>query len=825
MLLKQVFLICCFGIIYCNTAFCQNQIAAWHLDETAGMQTMEAMSGNTFTVKNDYPKTAAEWGQGVNANALRFNGYATWVEGTFSTTLPSQMITLSAWIAPDAYPLNSAAIFTNASLSGGGMYLAIDKFGRLEAGATVNGQFVKKTSTQKIQLWEWSSVAVTIDAAAGAIYGYINGVQVLQQNTAPGLLSWPSLNLVKIGKFHTQSLAGIYETGLFCGLIDDVKIVDQSLSANQLTTIYQNELPQSAPAMAIPTSRFDGDPHRPIFHSIPAANWMNEPHGLIYFNGLYHIFYQKNGNGPYWGRLNWGHQTSPDLVTWTEQKIVLSPDPDTYDKEGCWSGCSFAADGKAFIMYTGVDGATAQMCVAEGNTDASEYQKFSGNPVVLNPPAPYTPNDFRDPYIWEEAGIFYMVIGTGNSVGGAALLYKSTDHVNWQYLYPLKRGINNADNSGVFWELPAFMTFGNKRVFTAQPVPHNGVSARILYWTGNFENEYFTPDQSQPKQLEPGDALLGVTSTTDTLGRTIAIGIIPDILPDFEQRKNGWANTCSLPRIWSLSSDGTTLLQKPLPELEKLRGEHHHLEQVDATDGQAGLLAGIQGRYLEINTTIDPGTAKKAGLSIATSPDGFEKTNIYWDIMAGIVVIDRIHSSINSNAPSSFLTANLPQTSGQPLNFHIFLDGSVLEVFINDERALSTRIYPEKPESTGLELYVTGGTATFTNVDIWNMKNMHDPSVTATKTPVVLKKNTIEQVYPNPSSGSFFVAVNLPDQGEVYTRLINTLGGTVTFQSLGQLDSGAHLLSFDQPNLPAGIYFLQILFGEEFSFAKIYIVK
>jgi hypothetical protein len=122
-------------------------------------------------------------------------------------------------------------------------------------------------------------------------------------------------------------------------------------------------------------------------------------------------------------------------------------------------------------------------------------------------------------------------------------------------------------------------------------------------------------------------------------------------------------------------------------------------------------------------------------------------------------------------------------------------------------------------------LYVTGGAATFTNVDIWNMKNMHDPSVTATKIPVALKKNTIEQVYPNPSSGSFWAAINLADHGEVYTRLINTLGETVILQSLGQLDSGPHLLFFDQSIIPAGIYFLQILIGEISSFTKIYIVK
>lgn len=789
----------------------QTPLAVWHFNETAGLQAQETMGGTAFAVRNDYPKQQAEWLPAASANGLRFNGYATWVEGTLTTAMPAQQVTISAWVAPEVWPMNTAAFFTNVNLSGGGAYLAVDKFGRMEVGATVNGFFTKKTSAQKIPLWQWSYVVLTVDGAAGKMRGYLNGILVLEQNTPTGLLNWAAPNAVKIGKFHNQTLSGIYETGLFCGLIDEVKIYDTALSQDELATIFSSENPSSPPNMAVPASRFDGDLHRPIFHAIPAANWMNEPHGLIFHNGLYHIFYQKNGNGPYWGRLNWGHQTSPDLVTWTEQKVVLSPDPDGYDKEGCWSGVSFSDGGKAYIMYTGVDGATAQMCLAESNADASEYQKLTANPVVLAPPAPYTSNDFRDPFIWQENGIFYMIIGTGNSTGGAALLYKSTDHLTWQYLYPLKKGVQATDQSGVFWEVPMFLNFGGKRVFTAQPVPYNGVPARILYWTGSFENEFFTADQTPPKQLEPGDALLGVTTTTDAAGRTIAIGIIPDILPGVEQRKNGWANLMSLPRVWSLSTDGTTLLQKPLPELDKLRGANHHFDHLEAAAGQTNLLPGIEGRHIEIRTTMDPGMASKAGIVVAKSADGTERTRIYWDVVAGILVVDRTHSSIHSNAPKSFLTANLSQAPGQPLDLHIFLDGSVLEVFINHETALSTRIYPEKPGSIGLDLFAEGGTATFQHLDIWDMKSMLDPTVQVSETPEFLKKNAIEKVFPNPTTGAFWVGVNLPQAGNVTARLLNVLGKTVAVQSFGKMGAGSATLAFRENTLPAGAYFLQIL--------------
>lgn len=751
----------------------------------------------------------AEWMPAASANGLRFNGYATWVEGNLTTAMPQNQATITAWVAPEVWPFSTAAIFTNQSLSGGGAYLGIDKFGRLEISATVNGAIFKKTSTEKIPVWQWSQIAMSIDGGAGKLRGYLNGNLILELNTALGTLNWASPNAVKIGKFHVQTTTGIYETGLFCGLIDEVKIFANALTQSELFAIFQQEKPLTPPDLSIPASRFDGDLHRPIFHAIPPANWMNEPHGLVFYNGLYHIFYQKNGNGPYWGRLNWGHQTSPDLVTWTEQKVVLAPDPDGYDKEGCWSGSSFTADGKAWIMYTGVDGATAQMCLAE-TSNGIDYQKFTFNPVVQNPPAPYTSNDFRDPFVWQENGIYYMIIGTGNATGGAALLYKSTDYKTWQYLYPIKKGVAATDFSGLFWELPAFFDFGTKRVFTAQPVPSNGVPARILYWTGTFENEYFTADSLKPKQLEPGDALLGVTTTTDTLGRTIAIGIIPDILPDVEQRKNGWAHLMSLPRVWSISADGGTLVQKPLPELTKLRGENHHFENLAVVANQTDFLTGTEGRHLEIRTTIDPGTATKIGVVLAKSADNSEYTRIYWNLTTGLLVIDRTKSSINAAAPNSFLTTPIPQ-NGQPLDLHIFLDGSVLEVFINEEKALSTRIFPEKPGSTGLDLFAEGGTATFPNLDIWEMKNMHDPTVTSVETPDLIKKNVLENVFPNPSGGSFFIKINLPRAGNVSAQLFDVSGKTVALEPFGRQEAGISTLIFSPKNLPRGTYFLQIL--------------
>jgi beta-fructofuranosidase len=802
-----------FSLLLSVKSVAQTPIAHWHFDENAGLMTKENNSQINFVINNQFPKSESERVNGVKNNALRFNGYATWVEGNLTTTLPSNEMTISAWVAPEVYPMSSAPFFTNIS-SNSGAYLGIDKFGRLEIGVNTNGFFNQKISTEKIALWEWSHVTLTINTTEGKIRGYINGVLVAEQNIPTIPLIWASPNSVKIGKHTAKTVSGIYETGLFCGLIDEVKIFETTLSTTQLATAFSKEKPSKLPDMSIPKSRFEGDIHRPIFHAIPPANWMNEPHGLIFFNNLYHIFYQKNGNGPYWGRLNWGHQTSPDLVTWTEQKVVLTPDAGSYDREGCWSGASMQDNGKAYIMYTGVDGGSAQMCIAEGIGDLSTYQKITNNPVVSIPPAPYTNNDFRDPYLWKENGIWYMTIGSGlggsGNSGGAALLYKSTDLFTWKYLNVLYKGYPQSDKSGIFWELPMLLNFGEKRVLTAQPVPEAGVPARILYWTGTFENEIFKADTTQPKLLEPGDNLLGVTTTTDPNGKTIAIGIVPDnLLPSVQQQK-GWANLMSLPRVWSLSADGCNLLQKPLPALEKLRGKNHHFDNLSIVAGQSNFLPSVAGRHIEIRAKIEAGTASRVGLVVAKSPDNAERTRIYWDIPFGIFQIERSNSSSNINTPKSSSSTILNISSGQLLDLHVFYDGSILEVFINEEKALSTRIYPEKMESIGLDFFAQGGTAKVQSVDIWEMKNMYDKTLFISENDTAKPTNVIENIYPNPNDGTFFLDLNLRENTKTDLKIFDVNGKNIYIKNLENQVFGKQTIALNTEKITPGVYIIQI---------------
>ena len=137
------------------------------------------------------------------------------------------------------------------------------------------------------------------------------------------------------------------------GIIDELKIWDKPLDSNYLIeNEIGNKLDRKA-ILAIPESRFKKDFNRPKYHLLPAANWTNETHGLIYYKGKYHIFNQKNGANLFLGQINWGHFSSPDLVQWTEHKPVLTPE-EGYDEIGIWSGHVVKDDkGVPLMMYTG----------------------------------------------------------------------------------------------------------------------------------------------------------------------------------------------------------------------------------------------------------------------------------------------------------------------------------------------------------------------------------------------------------------------------------------------------------------------------------------
>jgi len=512
-----------------------------------------------------------------------------------------------------------------------------------------------------------------------------------------------------IGKANGCPYIGnLFPSGVINGFLDQVAIENRCLPQAELRNRVGRTVPEADLALPI-----EGDPQRPVYHALPARAWTNEPHGLIEFAGKYHLFYQKNANGPYWGQINWGHLTSPDLLQWNDQAPALSPEPGL-DAAGCWSGSLARRGDDLAIIYTAGDGHKPSICLAT-SPDGISFSKSPHNPVIAESPAELKHPDFRDPFVWREGETYYVIIGSGiPGVGGTALLYKSADLVHWTFLHKLLQG--DKQTSGTFWEMPVFFPLNDKHVLIVCEVP-----GRASYWIGDWKHEQFSPDQIPPRRLEILNHFLSPTPYRDTQGRTLAIGIIPDTRRPREAWKAGWTHCYSVPRVLSLDEQGA-LCQSALPELARLRGTPFSFSKQRISPGQFVPLTGVRGNALEISATFTRGAASRIGFQLCRSDDGQEETTLFYDWPAGTITVDRSRSSLNPDVARTVDRGPFSLRSGESLQFHILLDHSLLEVFVNGRGTLTSRIYPTREDSDGIGLFCDGQ-VDLESLDIWQMNH------------------------------------------------------------------------------------------------------
>ncbi len=514
----------------------------------------------------------------------------------------------------------------------------------------------------------------------------------------------------------------MYDVTAINGLIDGISLIPFS---NDLS-VWKDDIAsglKKTPVLAVPETRFAGDFNRPRYHLLPAANWTNETHGLFHYRGKYHIFNQKNASSIFLGQINWGHFSSPDLIHWIEEQPALTPDT-AYDKNGIWSGHAVINDdGIPQLIYTAGGDKMGVGIAFPKDTALIEWEKYAGNPVIAEKPAEYTRTDMRDQYVWKERDVWYMIIGFGiekaDMPHGALLLYKSADLKKWNFVHLLFEGNPEMDESGIFWEMPVFKKMGDKYVLLVNRVPHNGIPARCQYWIGDFKNEKFVPDSPIPQNLEVINRLLSPSVVETPEGDVAAIAIIPDEIGEKVTYEQGWAHLYSIPRKWQLK-DGK-LCQTPHPVMKQLREEQTVYAKRALTSAKPCIVS--RGEHqLEIKATFYPGDAKRFGFTLCKNPDNSEYSMIYYDVEKRELVVDQTHSSLRAHIPLKIRKDHYRLDTTKPVEIRLFIDGSVVEGFINDEDAFTTRIFPLKENSTLLELFSDGNT-TEVAADVWKLKD------------------------------------------------------------------------------------------------------
>lgn len=171
------------------------------------------------------------------------------------------------------------------------------------------------------------------------------------------------------------------------------------------------------------------------YHFEPKSGWMNDPNGLVEFNGMYHAFFQHNPHDIVWGPMHWGHAVSKDLIHWDELPIALFPDQEYENGGGCYSGSAIVKNGRLYLIYTSVAEGDIQTQSVAYSDDGITFTKYENNPVIKSFPHDDATKDFRDPKVFlYDDGSFRMIVGTVFANKGRVLQYKSYDLFNWEYV-------------------------------------------------------------------------------------------------------------------------------------------------------------------------------------------------------------------------------------------------------------------------------------------------------------------------------------------------------------------------------------------------------
>ncbi|MFH1009460.1 MAG: glycoside hydrolase family 32 protein [Candidatus Latescibacterota bacterium] len=479
---------------------------------------------------------------------------------------------------------------------------------------------------------------------------------------------------------------------------------------------------QRAPKIDPRRQRFVADPHRPLYHYLPPANWMNDPNGAIFWKGRYHLFYQANPDNPFWGNIQWGHAVSGDLVHWEDLPMALVPDPDGPDRDGCFSGGAFVKDGVPTLIYHAYhkEGRGGN-CIATSHDDLLTWQKDPDNPVI---PSVGEEVEYRayDPCGWREGDTFYALSGGTSKRGGdTAFLFRSKDLHDWEYLHEFYEPGWENDCA-----VPDFFPLGDRHMLLFASHKRG-----TQYYIGTYEDHTFRPE-THGRMAYGGfvqaNLCASITLSDDT-GRRILFGWINEGRDEEAQKTAGWAGVMSLPRRLSLGSD-LTLRIDPVTELEILRGEHRAFSDREVAADSRRMLDEAAGECIEIAAVFepaasdDPGRGAQAyGLCVRTSPDAEEETVLRYDREQHTLTLDVSRASIGDDA-----VCKIPETGplvlgeDEALQLRVFVDRSVVEVFANGRQCLTKRIYPSRSDSLGVGLVAQGGRARLRTLDVWQMK-------------------------------------------------------------------------------------------------------
>ncbi len=452
---------------------------------------------------------------------------------------------------------------------------------------------------------------------------------------------------------------------------------------------------------------------------------MNDPNGLVFYSGEYHMFYQHNPFENTWGHMSWGHAVSSDLTHWEHLPVAL------YEANGImifsgsavvdWkntSGFGTLDEPALVAIYTGHSAMQTQN-IAFSTDRGRTWQKYTGNPVI-----DIGSSEFRDPNVfWHAPGSQWIML-TVLSDQFKVRFDGSPDLKNWKHL----SDFGPAGNTAGLWECPDLFQLP----VADQPGTHKWVlkvdvqhSIGAQYFIGEFDGCSFAaePGQGDGACVDYGVDFYAAQSWSDSPdGRRIWIGWLSNWNYTRDIPTAPWRGLFSIPRELFLkqSSHGFHLIQKPITELRKLRQTHFHsaAEDIDGINTQLAQLT--LGSAIEIKLEFSPGTTGKFGLAVRVGAG--EETIIGYDAQAQELFLDRRRSGEHSFYPDfgALHSAALLAEQGK-IRLHIFVDSCSVEIFGNDGLVTITDLIVPDQHSQGMRIYCHESDACLETLDFWRL--------------------------------------------------------------------------------------------------------
>lgn len=453
--------------------------------------------------------------------------------------------------------------------------------------------------------------------------------------------------------------------------------------------------------------------YRLQLHFSTPSGWSNDPNGLVYYNGFYHLFYQHNPVSTVFGPMHWGHARSSDLIHWENLPIALKP----YEKGDIFSGCCVVDTNNVtgipsnvsplIAIYTLHNDQSQTQALAYATDEAGlTWDHYDANPIVPNPGIA----DFRDPNIFERNGKFYMTLAVKDRIR----FYSSSDLKNWLELSDFGLSPNEGDKSGV-WECPAMITLkdeqGNEHDILIVSENGDARGSLLQYFIGKFDGIAFkTYNQSRVLWAENGfDNYAAIPYHNDPHGRVIFIGWLSNWLYAQVIPTTGWRGQMTIPRELALQTiDGNIhLLQRPVNELNSLSDTNRtwslQTPVVINTTQSINLTSQIPfetGSMLSLEYAIDIKSAANGKIGLQFSNNHNEFVSFNYDLSDGTYEFDRRKSgnvTFSSRFADTLARAKRISTENR-LSARIILDTASIEIFAdNGLNTFSALFFPSEP--------------------------------------------------------------------------------------------------------------------------------